>query len=231
MLLRTLFVLLFFTALAETFVHGAHALAQAALRRQALVADRAEAATAVSLARDAVASAIASGHDPRDPQPVAPSPAPACVLASQTGCAMIATATIAFSTPPANATPTPCPSDDCTIYEQGNDAVGEGRVDAAILTQVLGADGAVLATRSWRAAFRTWRLAPYAALAGELDESVAAIAGAGPGDDGGAAPIGTAPGTLIDVLYENRVSGATMPANVWQSQVQRSVTAPPAWSP
>jgi len=218
-----------FTALAETVVHAAHALAQMALHRQAALADRAQAVSAVTLARESIAAAIAAGGDPRAPQPVAPSPAATCAVASSSGCAMFVTATIAFSTPPA-ATPSPCPSGACTIFEQGNDEVDEGRVDATIFTQTVSRDGVVLASRTHRATFRTWRVPPYAALDGRLDASVGALE-FGPGDDGGAAPNGAAPGTLIDVLYENRVSGATMPANVWQSQVQHPVTAPAAWSP
>ncbi|MBV8489431.1 MAG: hypothetical protein JO199_02795, partial [Candidatus Eremiobacteraeota bacterium] len=75
----------------------------------------------------------------------------------------------------------------------------------------------------------TLRVAPYALLAGELDAS--AGTGALAGNDAGAVPNGTTPGTLIDVLYQNRTSGATLAGNVWRSAVQQDAGAPPAWSP
>jgi hypothetical protein len=43
--------------------------------------------------------------------------------------------------------------------------------------------------------------------------------------------LGAAPGTLIDVIYENAVTGSRMPANVWRSQVERPGTTTPPWSP
>ena len=74
-------------------------------------------------------------------------------------------------------------------------------------------------------------VAPYAALTGTLDDSLQALAPGGAGDDAGAVPNGTAPGTLIDVLYENQRTGAMMPANVWHAEIQRQAVTPSAWSP
>ena len=137
----------------------------------------------------------------------------------------------AFPTAAASPSADACASGACTIYVQNNDAVDEGRVSATIAVQALAPNGAVLASRSQTVTFRTFRVAPYAALAGSLDGSLLRLAGAGDGDDGGAVPNGTAPGSLIDVVYENRTTKKTMPANVWRSQVQRSGTLPEAWSP
>lgn len=232
MLLRTLFVLVLIATLTETVVHGVGALAAAALRRQALVAVREQIATSTTLARDAVARAVAAGADPRAPEPQPPSPAPACRLRGQHGCAIAGVATISFARavtgPPE--VPAPCPRAACTAYAQANDAIDEGRIDATIRAQAVAAGGAVLASRTVRLRFRTLRVAPFAALAGQDDESLEASSG-GPGDDAGAAPNGTAPGTLIDVLYENAATGATLPANVWRPQVRSASTTPPAWSP
>jgi hypothetical protein len=201
MLLRALFVLVLFAALSETIVHGAHALAQTLLRREASLAVREQLAAATAQARESIAGAIAGGADPRDVIPAAPSPTAACAIATATGCALQAEVVISFSVPSA-ATPSPCPSDGCTVYEQGNDAVTEGRAIADVSAEALSADGTILASRDQRLTFRTWRVAPYAALTGTLD-----------------------------VLYENQRTGATMPANVWHPEIQWQAVTPPAWSP
>lgn len=230
MLLRTLFVLVLFAALSETIVHGAHALAQTLLRREAALAVRQELAAATSAARESIAAAIAAGADPREAVPVAPAPSATCAISTATGCALEAKATIAFSAAAAS-TASPCPSDGCTVYEQDNDAVTEGRIAADVTAEAITGTGMIVASRNARLTFRTWRVAPYAALAGALDESLETLAPAGAGDDGGAVPSGTAPGTLIDVLYENQRTGAAMPANVWHAEIQRQAVTPPAWSP
>ncbi|HVA32592.1 MAG TPA: hypothetical protein VNG31_00500 [Candidatus Baltobacteraceae bacterium] len=229
MLLRTLFALMLFAALAETMLHGAHALAQAAMRRQAIAAVRAAVGSATTSALTAVAAAVASGQDPRNVQPIAPTPAATCALNSQTGCLLLGTASIVFATT-TPASPAPCPQDACTIYAQGNDTIDEGRITATISATAVTISGAIVASRSQVVPFRTFRQPPYAAPAGELDPTVAALT-AGPGDDGGAVPNGTAPGTLIDVVYRNQRTGASMPGNVWVPVVQASANTPAAWSP
>jgi hypothetical protein len=228
-LLRTLFVLVLFAALSETIVHGAHALAQTLLRREAALAVRQELATSTVQARESIADAVAAGADPRDAIPAAPSPAATCAVATASGCALLTKATIAFSA--AAATASPCANDGCTVYEQDDDAVTEGRVVADVSAEASSADGSILASRDQRLTFRTWRVAPYAALTGALDESLEALAPAGAGDDGGAVPNGAAPGTLIDVLYKNQRTGVTIPANVWHPENQRQTAVPSAWSP
>ena len=225
MLLRTLFALLLFAALAETIVHGIHALAQVTLHRQALLAVHGEIASATTAARDALARAIAGGADPRSPDPSPLPPTTICRLHIGSVCALAGRATIAFSSP--GPAPSPCPSDACSVYEQENDSVAEGRIDATVVAQALSNDGDVLASRVHHVTFRTLRVAPYAAMAGEGDATSAASLA---GDDAGAAPIGAAPGTLIDVLYENARTGATMPANVWHAQAEAQ-RASRRWKP
>jgi hypothetical protein len=229
-LLRTLFALILLSALAESFVHGVHALAQAALHRQAGTAVRVELLSAATQARDAVARAIEAGGDPRHIVPVVPALAPVCRLRVRSRCAIEGVAQISFdSATGSSGSPVPCPSSACTIYLQGNDTVDEGRIVATIRAQALAPAGAVLATRSARIAFRTLRVEPFATLAGRQDASLPDVTR--PGDDGGAAPYGAAPGTLIDVRYENAVTGAGIPANVWRPQVQSDEAPPPPWLP
>ena len=230
MLLRTFFSIIFLAALAETIVHGAHALAQGVLRHQAIVAVHAELSTGIDAAEKTVADAIKAGADPRTLAPIAPSPQPTCILATQQGCALLGEASIAFASA-ASASPSPCPSGACAAYVQGNDAVDEGRIDVTVAAQIVAADGTVLASRSDRATLRTMLVAPYAVIAGNGDASLASLARGGTGNDAGAVPNGAAPGTLIDVLYENQVTGASMPANVWQPQSQGSNAGAPSWSP
>jgi hypothetical protein len=231
MLLRSLFVLLLFFALAETMVHGAHALAQVILRRAAASAVHDALTTATFAAQGAIAAAIAAGADPRSVTPIAPSPSATCVASGQAGCAIEAGAAVRFAAI-AQATPMACASDGCAVYEQGNDAVAEGRIGATLSAQAFSPSGAVLARRTQTVVFRTWRVAPYAALSGSADGSLGAFNASAAGADAGEVPAGTAPGTLIDVLYQNRATGATLPANVWHPQADGSaLNAPPAWSP
>lgn len=234
MLLRTLFVTILLAALAEAIVGGVHALAQAALRRQALVAVHDELLAGATLARSAVAQAIENGADPRRLVPVAPSPIPECRLRVGDACAIQGVARIAFDAPGlgGGASPSPCPSGACTIYEQENDAVWEGRIGATISADALGPNGALLASRRSRVTFRTMRAPPYAAPAGYADASTGDVNGPlQTGDDGGSAGGLSAPGTLIDVLYQNALTGAAMPANVWRSQVQSGIATSRPWSP
>jgi hypothetical protein len=229
MLLRALFIAALFAAVAETVVHGASALAQIALRRAAASSLQRQFESSATATQRALAAAVRAGGDPQHLEPVAPEPSATCVLASASGCALEGRAAVTFASPLPSATP--CAADACTIYVQDNDAVGEGRVAATIAVEAVAPNGAVLAARSAAVNFRTFRVAPYAALAGSLDGSLLRLSGAGPGDDGGAVPNGTAPGSLIDVVYENRTTKKTMPANVWRSQVQGPGVTPEAWSP
>lgn len=229
MLLRSLFVLALVGALAEVMVHGVHALAGSVLRRRAELAVHDEIASATTAARAALVRAIEAGGDPRALDPSAPPPSTDCRLYLRRGCALEGSARISFSLPPA-AMPSPCPAGSCSVYEQENNAVEEGRVTVTIAAQAKSVDGAVLAARSAELTFRTLRLPPYAALAGQADASAAPPVRTA-GDDAGAAPNGAAPGTLIDVLYENAVTGSTIPANVWHTQVQSPAATRPAWSP
>jgi hypothetical protein len=228
-LLRTLFIMALFAVVAETIVHGVHALAQIELRRSAASGVAQQFQSATTSVQRSLAAAIEAGGDPQNLTPVVPALPATCIVANATGCALDGSATVTFAA--AQPSATPCADATCTIYIQDNDAVDEGRVTATIAAEAQAPNGAVLASRSQTVTFRTFRVAPYAALAGSLDGSLERLAGSGDGDDGGAVPNGTAPGSLIDVIYENRASKKSMPANVWHSQVQSFSAAPTAWSP
>ena len=228
MLLRTLFAIALLLALAETMLHAVNALAQGALRRQALMSVHDEVANATSAAHNAIAAPIAAGADPRSPDPSPPAIQPRCSLRVSGTCAILGVAVVRFSAPP-QALGSPCPDDRCTVYRQEDDAVDEGRIDVTIAARARAHDGALLASRDVRLTFRTLRVTPYAALTGQLD--VTAGAEEPSGNDAGAAPMGAAPGTLIDVVYENAVTGAKIPANVWHAQTERERGAPAAWKP
>jgi hypothetical protein len=227
-LLRTLFAIALLSALAETMLHAVDALAQSALRRQALLSLHDEVANATSAAHNAIAASIAAGADPRSPDPSPPAIQPTCSLRVRDSCAIEGVAVVRF-TAATQATASPCPDDGCTVYRQEDDAVDEGRIDVTIAARARAHDGAVLASRDVRLTFRTLRVSPYAALTGQAD--VTAGVDERSGNDAGAAPMGAAPGTLIDVVYENAVTGAKIPANVWHAQTERKRGAPAAWKP
>lgn len=230
MLLRTLFVLTLFTVLGETLIHTVHALARASLHVRARSAVEAQLSVARSAAAGVLATAVAQGIDPAASPPPPPASKRACRLSTGEGCAIYASAAAAF-VPAAATTPAACAAAACTVYEQANDAVAEGRIEVRIDASATSAQGEPLAARSERAVFRTMRVAPYVVLAGVADATTPAASGTGEGDDAGAVPNGTAPGSLVDVLYQNSVTGATLPANVWRPLVERPASASTAWAP
>lgn len=222
MLLRVLFLCFAAGVLGETLLRAAASLATAAFHRQGILAAQSEFIDATQFAQGALADAIAGGGAPPS---ILPSPAPTCVVASTDGCALTATAALSLATP----SPSPCPSTGCGVYLQGNDAVDEGRADLALSITVTNAVGQRVATRDGTVVFRTMRVAPYAVPAGMLDSTLAESAGTA-GDLGGDVPSSATLGTLIDVVYQNAQSGATMPANVW-SGLPASAPLGRAWSP
>jgi hypothetical protein len=125
--------------------------------------------------------------------------------------------------PTVSTTPPACPQTDCAIALQRNSAIGEGRASMLVTTVVTAASGATLATRAGVAAFRTFDVPPYAALVGGVDASVDALMTGGAADDAGSAS------SLITVQYQPSGGGAATSGNVWQTQVEASATAQPAW--
>jgi len=209
MLLRTIVLLALIAILAETLLHGAAALAQAALRQRALDAAR----LALVSGTYAAQAAIAQG--------TAPAPVASCAYADADGCAISVATT--FGTPAPSPSPSTCPDTPCTVIMQSNTAVGEGRAAYVISVVASAANGAPLAARSAIVNFRTFAAAPYASIVGGADATLDALANGGPGDDAGA------PATLITVEYDPAGGGSATPGNVWQPAIENPPLAAPAW--
>jgi len=215
MLLRAMFLLAAIAVLVETLLHGAAALARAALQQQELGATRAAFAAAIAAAQNTAAS-----------QGV-PTPFATCYLSGASGCAIGATATVSTPTPGAAATPSACPDTACTVYLQNNTAVAESRVTYHVVATVTAANGDALVTRAGDIAFRTFETPPYASLVGTLDATLDALENGGVGDDGGNA---NAAGTLIDVEYvRSGVPSTPIPGNVWRALDEHPALGLPAW--
>ena len=116
----------------------------------------------------------------------------------------------------------------CAVSLQENDAVVEGRFAVRIRVVVSGATAVALAARDRYAVFRTFRVVPYAALAGVRDVGSDGIAtGSSEGDDGGS-PIAT----TVNVRYLNALTGASIDANAWSTRSWSDSDArDSAWDP
>ncbi len=222
-----MFSIALIAVLAQTFVHGASALANAALHHRAVSIAHVQFKSAVASAQAAISQDIAAGKNPE--LATMPSPMPTCVLAESNGCALSAQSAIAIATPAPPASGD-CPNTDCTAYLQGNDAVAEGRIYVNVATTVAAPNGAVIATHAGAVAFRTFDTQPYATIAGSLDSTQSDIAAAHTGDDGGAAG-GTTDGTLVHVQYLNasNPNAAPIPGDVWRAQRQNPAADAAAW--
>lgn len=213
MLLRTMFVLALLAVLAETIVHGAASLAQAALRLRALDAARTGFISGVQAAQASLA------------QHLAPAPIATCAFADAGGCEINVQTTVATATPSSAPEATSCPGTPCTVVLQSNSAVSEARASFIVSSVVTGPSGATLATRSGTVAFRTFATPPYAAIIGGTDATLGALLEGGTADDAGA------PNTLITVKYQPSSGGAATAGNVWQPVLESPASAAPAWEP
>ncbi len=211
MLLRVLFLCGAIVVLGETLLQAAASLAVAALHRRSVTAAQNAFAGAQQLAQATLAAAMAGGATP----PASLPPVQSCVERDGARCTMIAQTDVTLATP----IPTPCPSAGCSTYLQENDAVDEGSVVASIATTVTLGSGTPIAARSGSVIFRTLRAPPYAVASGMLDGTL----------DDSESGAGEAAG-LIQVLYQNAISGATMPASVW-SATSSAVPSASGWSP
>jgi len=215
MLLRTIVLVAFVAALGEAIVYGSAALARMAFHAREHAAVRTAFAAAVSQAQSAAATGTI------------PAPSATCAYQSDQHCVITVKTTIAAATAVPGATPSACPSTDCTVYMQNNSNVAESRVNYAITEQVLAQNGDVILSRSASVAFRTFAEAPYASLVGSLDQTLDAIQNAGVSDDGGnTAASGS---TLIHVQYQQSGTSNRVPGDVWRSQDEHPATAAPGW--
>ncbi len=216
MLLRTVAIVALIAMLATTLAQACAALGRARIHRSAQrAADDAFSSTLMAAQND-IAVAIQAGADPRT-LTIAPTPAPStCIAVGAAPCGFQVVAGITQTT----AAPVGSAAEDATACQpqcaddlQENDAIAEGRIAITILVSVRNASGERYAVRERDALFRTFRVAPYAALVGTRDETDEAIApGASAGDDAGT------PQTVVNVRYVNANTGASTGADAWQSR-------------
>jgi hypothetical protein len=215
MLIRAMVLIAFVAVLGETILYGAAALARMSFHAREDAAVRAALSDGIRQAQ----TAAAGGPIPR--------PSPSCGFTTNLGCAITVRTTISIPTPVPGATPATCQSGACTVYMQNNSHVAESRVSYRITAQALATNGEVLMTRGGVATFRTLAAAPYATLAGSLDDTLDAIVNGGSGDDAGHA--GTH-ATLIHVdLQQSGTAATPMPADVWRALDEHPATAAPSW--
>jgi hypothetical protein len=227
MLLRTLLLLLFIAALADTLLQGSAALARASLHERAVAASRQAFVSGVERAQQLLVQNIASQTPPS--AIALPSPYATCAVSDASTCTMTVTTTISTPAPNVASTPSVCPRTDCVVYLQNNAAVAESRFRVHVNAIVTGSSGALYAIRAGDVTFRTYLTPPYASLAGSIDDTIGGVAPNGNGDDGGASS-GTP--TLVNVEYVQPGSSATpLPADVWLTQAQHPAAAAPAWNP
>jgi hypothetical protein len=225
-LLRALFAIALMCALLEPAVRSAATGAVAALHARAAIAAGDETAFAVDRARRTLARWVAEGNDVGVALPPNAQFGLRCALRNGDDCALRSAATVTWSAPVAPRSTT-CPNEACAAYDQANDDVSEGRVEAAVVVTAAGAGGVTLATRTTRVRFRIWRVAPYAALDGRGDGTFSPDF-EDAGDDGGATD---GAGTLATTVYRNAATGASIPANVWRRRLAPAPNAPLRWSP
>jgi hypothetical protein len=215
-LLRTLFAVVLLTAVAGTIVHATAALAAARVHRAAALAADRFAAQALAEVQSTVGAQVAAGADPRAIKVVLP-PLQGCVLRLSASCALRASAEISNTTLKGvshTSSGLGACAPLCAISLQENDAVAEGRVAVRIRVTASGGTGVALAARDRYAVFRTFRVPPYAALAGIRDVGSDGIAiGSSEGDDSGA-PIAT----TVNVRYVNATTGHGIDANAWSTR-------------
>jgi hypothetical protein len=216
MLLRTLFSVALLTAVAGTMVHATVVLTAARVHRSAALAADRSLAQALAEVQSSIRTQVAAGADPRALKVVLP-PLQSCALRLATGCALRVSTAITDTTLENMSAASPslgaC-APLCAMSLQENDAIAEGRSAVRIQVVVSGATAVTLAARDRYAVYRTFRVPPYAALAGVRDVGSDGIAiGSSEGDDGGS-PIAT----TVNVRYLNAVTGASIDANAWSTR-------------
>lgn len=216
MLIRTAFCVALLCTLGGAIVHAVAALAEASVHRAASTAAERGFAAAAAQTRDRISALIQAGADPRAIALAAFEVAPACTSSDAPHpCALSASAFVSGtltagvgSEPAQNCAPL------CATNAQENDSVSEGRVTVRIRVAVAATDGTVYARRDRYVAFRTLRVAPFAAVSGERDAVGDTIAsGAAEGDDGGISGATTA-----NVRYVNAETGAQIDGNAWSAR-------------
>lgn len=197
--------------------------------------ERAAASLQQTIAADMQAGGIPS------PAPTFAPLSPTCANAS---CTYLTSETIALTqTGPSTSGVTCDPAQtNCAPNVQANAYIAEGRVTARITVNVQDRSGAVLAERAGDVVLRTFKVAPYASIAGSRDGTFDDVtASHAAGDDGGAPPAtpnpcasasaGIADNTTVRVAYRNQATSACVDGSSWSNSSYSQGAAPGGWSP
>jgi len=183
---------LFFAAVAAAIAQSFAALALTLARTESLHAARAAARDALGAApvtvQQIVASRIALGSDPL----AAIAPIVRCTALGKLPCALRATTSMTLR-----------PSGAGAIL-QNNAVVEEARIDVSLRSVVTDSAGSAVVVAHRLALLRTFAEPPYASYEGDAESA-------------GIAPSSSGAGTLVDVIYRNIKSGASIPGNVWST--------------
>ncbi|MGC8484254.1 MAG: hypothetical protein ACP5O6_01270 [Candidatus Baltobacteraceae bacterium] len=198
-ILRALLFAAFASAIAGSFAALALALARSESLHAARAAARDALTAAPMLVQATVAARIAGGANPLASIP----PIERCTAIGTTPCALHATTSVALQ------------AGSSASILQNNALIGEARIVVAMRSVVTDEAGR-LSTIATRTAFlRTFAEPPFATYEGD-------------GESGGLAP-GLASGTLVDVLYRDIQSGASISGNVWSTPQSAPSSAPAPW--
>uniref|UniRef100_E6PDH6 Uncharacterized protein n=1 Tax=mine drainage metagenome TaxID=410659 RepID=E6PDH6_9ZZZZ len=183
---------LFFAAVAAAIAQSFAALALTLARTESLHAARAAARDALGAApvtvQQIVASRIALGSDPL----AAIAPVVSCASLGALPCALRTTTSVALR-----------PSGAGAIL-QNNAIVAEARIDVSLRSVVTDSAGSAVVVAHRLALLRTFAEPPYASYEGDAESA-------------GIAPSSLTAGTLVNVIYRNAKSGASIPGNVWST--------------
>ncbi len=199
-LLRALFFAAIALAIAESFAVLALTLARSESLHAARAAARNALGAAPVLVQASIASRIASGSDPLLPISAIAS----CAAIGATPCALRSTTSVTLR-----------PGGSESIL-QSNALIGEARILVSLRTVVTDGAGRLAAIATRTALLRTFARPPYATYEGDAES-------------GGLAPSALAPGTLVDVLYRNIRSGASISGNVWSTPESVPSAAASPW--
>ncbi len=198
-ILRALLFAVIAGAIGASFAALALALARTASLHAAHAAARDALTAAPVLVQATVAARIADGANPL----ASIAPIDRCTAIGTTPCALRSTTSVALQ-----------PGGSASIL-QNNALIAEARIAVSLRTVVTDEAGRLSTIATRTALLRTFAMPPYATYEGD-------------GESGGLAP-GLAPGTLIDVLYRNVQSGASIPGNVWSTPQIAPSNAPVPW--
>ncbi|GAC1392938.1 MAG: hypothetical protein NVSMB31_11640 [Vulcanimicrobiaceae bacterium] len=167
---------------------------------------------------------------------VQPQPAPLACVSNDTPCSLYATETITLPPQAAPAAGTSCSNPgitNCAMNLQADAHIAEGRMGVQLVITIADRYKNPIVTRTKYLTLRTFPVAPYVAVIGERDGTMADRTSDAEGETAG---LQRAPGqddTQIKVTYHNTVTNTDDTArNVWSTQGWSSGNSgSAAWSP